>query len=198
MKTFLKTILVVLLLIIEKNSIEGNSQVQTFSVPDWNTQYAQNGINNNCRMFKDKCLGMCTKTNKKCEKMMNFNETVCGCVNCFYNRTLKLCTGQCQNTFLQTCVSKVANPTSTNDCACASCKATWQIITTTGGYYYAENDGTGQVATCDDSTCYPGNSCSFFYASMGRRPISDTLYCKCNNDNTPRTAYLLAAINGKK
>jgi hypothetical protein len=187
MKTFLNINLVVLSLLIEKYSIQGYCQIQTNSIPDWNTQYAQNGLNNNCRMTNGKCLGLCTKTNKKCEKIMNFNQTVCGCVNCGYDKYLKQCTGQCSNTFLQTCVSKVANPTTTNDCVCASCNATWQIKTTTGGYLYGETNGTGQVATCDDSTCYPGNSCSFFYASIGGSKISDKLYCKCNNDNTPRT-----------
>ena len=129
--------------------------------------------------------------------MMNFNQTVCGCSYCLFNKTSRQCTGQCNNTFLQTCVSKTATPTSNSDCICASCKATWVEITTTA-YYYGENDASGQVASCDDSTCYPGNSCSYFYASIGRRPISDPLYCKCNNDNTPRTALLLQAIAGKR
>lgn len=183
------------------------AQIQSLSVPNWGSTYAKNGINNYCKVTVvkniTKCTGICPLTNKLCRFITNFNEPVCGCMYCLLNYTTKQCFGQCSNTLLETCVSKKPVPSTDSDCVCVGCQAS-NIKQTTPppsyvpNYYddYAYNDQG--LPSCNASSCYPGNSCSFFYATKNRVPISDSLYCKCNNDNTLQTGLLLLKLKGKK
>ena len=167
------------------DSIATSSQIQTINIPDWNKK---NGLNDLCQFdYFKRCVGYCPITNSKCRVMMNFNQKVCGCEFCYFNYVLNKCVGQCSNTVMETCVSKVPIPSKTSDCACASCKASLDIIETTqvysnyieGDYYYVGQ----KIPSCDDSTCYPGNSCSFYYFSKNRVLINDSIFCQCNNNN---------------
>jgi hypothetical protein len=169
-----------------RQGLPSNSVIQTYSMPKWNSSsYAKNGINDNCRFISNKCTGTCLVTNKPCQVLYNFDEPVCGCNYCFYNTLTKQCNGICHNTMLQTCVSKRPIPKKNSDCACASCLSSWVTIkTTTGLYNYPSELYTGEkIPSCDESSCYPGNSCSFFYVSKNRRVVNDTLFCACNNNN---------------
>jgi hypothetical protein len=172
--------------------IHANGIINTLSIPDWNRIYARNGLNDFCRFnSQNKCVGLCPVTMKQCEILTNFNQQVCGCNFCMFSPITKQCFGQCSNIVLEKCVSKVPIPTSSNDCTCASCKASLKIIETTQAYNYDNGEFNyhyigEHIPSCDESTCYLGNSCSFYYLSLNRRKINDTLYCSCNNNNFPQ------------
>ena len=163
-----------------------NRQIQTVSTFNWEDQYATNDINKNCYYNASTmtCDGMCFN-GKPCRILLNFDEPVCGCFYCRFNRTTSKCYGQCSNILLQTCVSKVYHPTKSSDCICASCSPTWEIIMTTLPYYYGEVDYIKgeKYPSCNPSTCFPGNSCLPVYVSKNHVAINNTLYCQCNNDN---------------
>ena len=154
-----------ILLIIQYQLATSSMSIQTLDVPNWYTNYAKNGINDNCSLnSRNKPIGICPLTGKKCQILINFNQLVSGCEYCNYNPTTKQCNGQCPNTFLQTCISKVAIPKKSSDCVCASCNAAWT---------------TDEEPSCDASTCY-SKECNAFLVSSGHRVVNSTLYCKCS------------------
>ena len=171
-----------------------NSIVQTIGVSNWDNTYAINEINKNCHMNQStmKCYGSCLN-GKSCQIMKNFDKIVCGCFFCRFNKTEKKCVGQCSNTILQTCVSKVYFPKKSSDCVCTSCTSSWNIVKTTPSYFYnnyeVESYVGQRIPSCDDRTCYPGNSCSFFFISKDREVVNDTLFCHCNNNNPQQINY---------
>lgn len=110
--------------------------------------------------------------------MLNFDEVVCGCSYCFFDKTTSKCSGQCPNTFLQTCVSKIPIPSTDSDCACAQCSAQWVTEEIEDTYY----DNGRQFPSCEAGTCLGDNSCTPMYVSRNRRLVNDTLFCQCNND----------------
>ena len=166
--------------VINVSLIRAYGIVNTMSIPNWSLIYATNGLNDFCRFnAQNKCVGLCPVTMKQCEIITNFNKPVCGCNFCMFSR------------ITETCVSKVPIPASSDDCTCASCTASLTTIETTQAYSNDEfNYYIGeQIPSCDASTCYNGNSCSFFYLSLNRRKVNDTLFCACNNNNFPRKAH---------
>jgi hypothetical protein len=181
-------IMIALFIYLKISSIWMNSQIQTIDLPDWKSKYSRNGLNNFCRFdYFKRCVGYCPITNSSCRIMTHFNQKVCGCKFCYFNNIFNKCFGQCSNTVLETCVSKVPIPTKNSHCKCASCKALWNIIETTKAHYnYVEDSNyflEQQIPSCDDSTCYQGNSCSYYYFSKNRVLINDSLFCQCNNNN---------------
>lgn len=163
--------------------VSASSNINILSVPNWKLLYSHNSFNKFCTFNKyRKCVGTCPLTMKPCSVLKNFNQDVCGCNFCMYDKAERKCYGQCSNVFLETCVSKVPLPASDDDCTCASCSAS---LKTTNPYVNNQSiyDNGQQVPTCDASTCYAGNSCSFFYMSLNHRKINETLYCQCNNNN---------------
>jgi hypothetical protein len=169
-----------LVLLVHYYHVSADSILQTVEIPDWKRAFSKNGINNECRFDQNNnCIGMCSKTSSNCEKMKHFDEIVCGCRFCLFDSLLSKCSGQCSNTFLETCVSKIAIPKENSDCICAGCSATWFNVA-------GQDSNELNIPSCDESTCYPGNSCSPIYASRNHEPINSTLYCQCNNNNIPR------------
>ena len=134
-------------------------------VSDWKTYLSNRSINFECNAN----IEICNKTYNPftanyCVVLMYFKTPVCGGLSCYFNEKKKKCDGQCTNTILQTCVSKVSNPTDNSDCVCASSRVL----------------PTKNYSVCDSSTCY-SNSCSLAYYFVNG--ISDgTLYATCNND----------------
>ena len=168
--------MIFVILLLQCYKISAESMLQTIEIPDWQLSFARNSINNNCSFDRNNnCIGTCPLTSSKCQKLIHFDETVCGCSFCSFDSQAKKCSGQCPNTFLETCVSKISIPKDNSDCICAGCLAKWS------------NDALDGLdfPSCDESTCYPGNSCSPIYVSKHHVPVNRTLYCQCNNNNTP-------------
>ena len=178
-------------------SIACNAGLELASVPSigvpstsfWNSKNDNKGCAYNSKGI---CTGVCLMTLKSCVEIRNFNQLVCGCLTCTFNSTTKRCGGQCHNTVLQSCVSKVAQPKKASDCVCASCQAflappppilrgfQTTVMTTTVNYYENPADGNigGLKPTCDSSTCY-NNECTPVFINKNGRRVNDTLYCRC-------------------
>ena len=162
------------------NFEDASQAIQTMAVPNWSI-LSQNVVNKGCSYdLQGVCQGFC-EDSSECVELMNFNEKVCGCKTCSFNQITKQCNGQCGNIVLESCVSKVAEPKSSSDCACASCNA-----------YFANVVATTQLITssvindlynipspvCDDSTCF-GNSCTPLFLSINHNRVNESLFCKC-------------------
>jgi hypothetical protein len=156
------------LLFSNSNSLKNSKwsfAIETVNVLDWKEYYLNKSINFEC----NKSIEVCTKTYNPftvnyCVVLTHFKTPVCGGLSCYFNEAKKKCDGQCSNTILQTCVSRVSKPTEDTDCICASSR----ILT------------SKTFSTCDLNSCY-GNSCSLSYFIVNG--ISDgTIYGTCNND----------------
>jgi hypothetical protein len=163
-------ILSAFLIFVSFESATTSRSIETMMKPNWNIT-SKNAINKGCWSKQGKCFGRCRITNKRCVKMLNYDEEVCGCSFCVFNATLNKCTGQCgSNLVTERCVSKVETPTQDSDCECASCRASM-----------IEDDDSDLVPTCDKSTCLsPTNSCKAFKVRTNLQPESQ-LECMCLN-----------------
>ena len=145
------------------------------AIPYWPI-VGKNQVNRHCYFnSKGVCKGFCPLTLKKCAVLTNFNQKVCGCEYCAFDPEQQKCVGQCQNTILQNCVSKVAKPKQNSDCVCASCKTNLPVAATT------QADGYISVPECDSRTCH-NNGCMSFYPIVRGNRLNSTLYCVCNNN----------------
>jgi hypothetical protein len=150
-----------------------SSNMRTYSIKRWDID-GQNYINKGCRYdINNKCTGFCPTTLKKCEELVNFNTKVCGCGYCKFNTITKRCNGQCGNLILETCISKVDQPTKDSDCACSSCKAAW-ITIHNDDYGYDE-----EYPSCNEATCHVHGCEAHYISANGEK--NDTLYCSCNS-----------------
>jgi hypothetical protein len=147
--------------------LKQSQQIQSINVLNWNTWSSKELINFECNVHLDSCNETFNPfTANYCQQLTHFKTPVCGGQSCFFNESKQKCDGQCSNTILETCVSKVRNPTEDSDCVCTSSNVL---------------AGTNNEESCDAATCY-GNSCILAYFFINR--ISDgTLYAVCNNDS---------------
>ena len=125
--------------------------------------------------------GTCTETYNEftlsfCQILTYFKNPVCGGLSCYFDASTGQCGGQCGNTVLEQCVSKVESPNDDSDCVCEISKAN------SNATYFDQQSKVLiiNMPSCDASTCY-GNSCSFFYVSVDRQS-DNVLYAYCNND----------------
>ena len=141
--------------------------IQSTNVLNWSVSASNQFINLECNVDLDSCNQTFNPfTTNYCQILTQFKTPVCGGLSCYFNETNKKCDGQCSNTILQTCVSKVSNPTENSDCVCASSR----VVTDNNNNFY-----------CDKANCY-SNSCSLTYFLINR--ISDgSVYAICNNDH---------------
>jgi hypothetical protein len=140
--------------------------VPTIALPNWNPVYSRAPINNQCNVDLSVCnetFNLFTQGN--CKNLLFFNKPVCGGLQCYYNQRTGKCDGQCKNTILETCVSRVEKPSKDSDCICGSSIASF----TSNG-----------IPSCDTSNCF-GNPCVFAYVSMNRQK-DNILYGFCYND----------------
>ena len=160
------------------NIVSANIAIQTMGLINWDQYYASLPINSACRGSTiDYCNNVFNAyTMNFCQVLTYFKKQVCGGLSCYFDASAGQCRGQCSNTFLQKCVSKVDNPSEDSDCVCASSVAT----SNSTSFDPETNTLTIGIPSCDASTCF-GNSCSFCYISVDRQSDGQ-LYGFCNNE----------------
>jgi hypothetical protein len=149
--------------------------IQSMSRVNWNV-LSQNYINKDCKYdSRGKCSGFCPLTLKFCTELLNYDQKVCGCAYCLFNRTTKTCNGQCGNLVLSNCINRVKNPSKNSDCVCSSCE-TKMVDVNIGDDYNVE---IIKLPSCDSSMCH-SRPCIPFFISPNK--TTRNLECMCKND----------------
>jgi hypothetical protein len=158
--------------------VSANIAIQTMGLINWNQYFANLPINSACQGSSiEDCNNIFNAfTMNFCQVLTYFKTPVCGGLSCYFDTNTGQCGGQCSNTVLEKCVSKVDNPSEDSHCACASSVA----ISNATSFDTETNTLTVAIPSCDASTCFV-NSCSFRYISVNRQS-DGVLYGYCNND----------------